>query len=90
MNNAKNEGTTNSNEYCNDRRLWIGNLDPRITDLEDQLHNKQIGTKNIVVTWPHSVSNEEPEKIKTVNIPALAMAKLEKKLIEKHKLKPSG
>ncbi|KAF5303040.1 hypothetical protein FQR65_LT08369 [Abscondita terminalis] len=48
---------------------------------KEQLHNKQVGTKNIVVTWAHSLSNEEPEKTKNeVNIPALAMAKSEKKV----------
>ncbi|KAF5294077.1 hypothetical protein FQA39_LY13551 [Lamprigera yunnana] len=48
---------------------------------KEQLHNSQIGTKTIIVTWAHAVSNEEPERHKgDVHIPALAMAKLEKKV----------
>ncbi|XP_031328174.1 probable RNA-binding protein 18 [Photinus pyralis] len=124
----KDEISTNALGECsNDRRLWIGNLDPRITEYQllklmqkhgaiekfdllfhragptagqprgyafvtfsnkddatlakEQLHNKQVGTKNIIVTWAHSITTEEPEKAKTsINIPALAMAKLEKKV----------
>ncbi|KAF2905564.1 hypothetical protein ILUMI_00612 [Ignelater luminosus] len=45
------------------------------------LHNKQVGTKNIIVTWAHSMSGEEQGKPKSeINIPALAMSKAETKV----------
>lgn len=48
---------------------------------KETLHNTQVGTKNVVVTWAHSISGEEVEKPKPqVKIPALAMAKSENKM----------
>ncbi|XP_064212706.1 probable RNA-binding protein 18 [Tribolium castaneum] len=120
MDEAKKDQTTE------DRRLWIGNLDPRVTEYhllklvqkhgaiekfdllfhrtgplagqprgyafvtyvnqEDAVQAKQVlnnvlvGQRKIVVTWAHSVNNEEVEKPKPeINIPALAMSKNEKK-----------
>ncbi|CAH0557247.1 unnamed protein product [Brassicogethes aeneus] len=47
---------------------------------KESLNNLKLGQKNILVTWAHSISNEEVEKPKPdIHIPALAMSKGEKK-----------
>ncbi|KAJ3633733.1 hypothetical protein MTP99_010662 [Tenebrio molitor] len=70
-----------------ERRLWIGNLDPRVTENKEDalrakeiLNNALVGQRTIMVTWAYSVNNDEVEKPRPeINIPALAMSKNEKK-----------
>ncbi|XP_046403030.1 probable RNA-binding protein 18 isoform X2 [Ischnura elegans] len=79
-----------------ERRLWIGNLDSRITEgyafvtfesNEDAtrakvaLDGKLVGCKRIVLRWAHSISREDLERPKPqLEIPALAGTKNEKKV----------
>ncbi|RZC38029.1 RRM 1 domain containing protein [Asbolus verrucosus] len=86
---------TKKDQTTEDRRLWIGNLDPRVTEgyafvtyidkddaarAKEVLNNVLVGQRNIMVTWAHSVNNEDVEKPRPeINIPALAMSKNEKK-----------
>ncbi|KAJ3654764.1 hypothetical protein Zmor_013931 [Zophobas morio] len=47
---------------------------------KDLLNNVLVGQRSIMVTWAHSINNEDVEKPRPeINIPALAMSKNEKK-----------
>lgn len=52
------------------------------------MHNTLVGNKNIIVTWAHSVPNEDMEKPKKadVNIPALSLAMTDKKTDRMHQI----
>ncbi|XP_023016116.1 probable RNA-binding protein 18 [Leptinotarsa decemlineata] len=120
------ESTKRVNINLEERRLWIGNLDPRVTEYQllklvqkhgdiekfdlifhrngpqaglprgyafvtyirkedalsakNALNNLHVGEKSIIVTWAHSMNNEEIEKPKEeIFIPALAISKEGKK-----------
>ncbi|GJQ84113.1 hypothetical protein Trydic_g12086 [Trypoxylus dichotomus] len=70
-----------SSQISDEKRLWIGNLDPRVSDSIYYFTEVVHSPDNLEVTWAHSSAiGDEVEKPKQeLNIPALSMGKPEKK-----------